>query len=172
VFLHGSGDRGNDPKLIRTCGLIDRKLPAIVVAPQCLPIRSWEPDAVAAFIQHVQSRYKIDRQRIYLLGYSMGGSGTWLTAGSHPELFAAIVPICGSGNESHATALAGLPIWAFHGEEDEVVPLDQSKKMIEAAQNAGGKPRFTIIPRAGHGICDMVCARDDLWLWLFGQSRR
>ena len=171
VFLHGAGDRGNDPSMVDDCGTLYRRLPAIVVIPQCLPSIVWKADAVAALIQHVASSYRVDRKRIYLLGCSMGGYGTWRTADAHPELFAAIVPICGGGSSEQATSLVAIPTWAFHGEKDSVVPVTESERMIAAIRKVGGHPKLTIIPSAGHGICASVCDRADLWEWLFKQRR-
>ncbi len=176
VFLHGSGERGSDPAILRGRGPMatvqnEAKLPAIVVAPQCLPNRSWQPDAVVHFIEHVASTYHVDRERIYLVGYSMGGFGAWATAAAYPDLFAAIVPICGGGAPDKAKALADVPVWAFHGAKDDAVPLARSEEIIEAMRRAGGNPKLTVIPDAGHGICESTCQRNDLWNWLLNQQR-
>jgi predicted peptidase len=101
----------------------------------------------------------------------MGASGAWRTTAAHPELFAAMVPICGGGEPKDATVLAQIPVWVFHGANDEVVPLQLSQDMVEAIGNAGGEPRLTVIPDAGHDICELVCQRTDLWNWLFSQHR-
>jgi len=174
AYLHGSGERGSDPTILRGWGpfavvLGGTRLPAIIVAPQCPSDSDWQPDAITRFIEHVASTYHVDREGIYLVGYSMGGHGTWRTAAAHPKLFAAIVPICGGGEPDEAKALADMPVWAFHGAKDDAVPVAVSERMIEAIRNAGGQPRLTILPDAGHGICNDVCARADLWEWLFQQ---
>jgi len=171
VFLHGAGENGNDPTTLREYRGIgrDKELPAIVAAPQCLPGTGWEPESVVAFIEHVASKYRADRSRIYLIGTRMGGYGTWHTAAVHPELFAAIVPICGGGDPEQAASLANMPIWAFHGANDDVVPLTQSERMVEAIREAGGKPRFTVLPDAGHAIGESTYRRSELWEWLFKQ---
>jgi prepilin-type N-terminal cleavage/methylation domain-containing protein/prepilin-type processing-associated H-X9-DG protein len=150
VFLHGSGERGRDPSILRDQRPFRQKLPAIVVSPQCLPSYSWEPDVIAAFIKYIALRYHVDPQRIYLVGYSMGGYGTWAAAAIHPELFAAIVPIAGGGETSHARALAALPIWAFHGANDKVVLIAESERMIAALRVAGGQAKLRILPNEGH----------------------
>jgi predicted peptidase len=167
VFLHGSDERGRDTAMLRnrgpfTLGETHLTFPAIVVAPQCLP---------DAFVELVTSSYQVNRNRIYLIGYSMGGYGTWRTAARHPELFAAIVPIGGDGDANDAKLLASIPLWAFHGANDNVVPVDASERMINAVQAAGGKPMLTVLPDAGHDICKEVCSRSDLWEWLFRQRR-
>jgi predicted peptidase len=172
VFLHGSAERGNDSNVLRNENLFRQKFPAIVAAPQCLPTFSWEPNAVADLIQYVALRYHVDRNRIYLVGHSMGGYGTWDTAAAHPDLFAAIVPISGGGDPNNVKPLAGIPAWAFHGKKDKTVPVAESERMIEAIREAGGEPKLTVIPNAGHGICQAVCDRANLWEWLFQQRRR
>lgn len=171
IFLHGSGDRGNDPTSLLDSCPFRQELAAIVASPQCLPSFSWDPDTVAEFTDHVASRYHVDRRRIYLIGYSMGGRGAWNTAAAHSDLFAAIVPICGGGNPDDAGALTGIAVWAFHGEQDEVVPAARSKFMIEAIRNNGGQPKLTVLRNEGHGICKAVCERIDLWEWLLKQSK-
>jgi dienelactone hydrolase len=99
-----------------------------------LPDADWRPDSIAAFIEVVVSSYQIDRNRIYLIGYSMGGYGTWRTAARYPGLFAAIVPICGGGDPNDTKSIAHVPVWAFHGANDNVVPCDESERMIDATK--------------------------------------
>jgi len=172
VFLHGSGDRGNDPSiLLKHAPPIRQNLPAIVAAPQCREQFDWDPAAIAGLIQNLTSRYHVTLDRIYLVGFSMGGSGIWRTAAARPELIAAIVPISGSGEPNNAKALSATPIWAFHGAKDKIVPVAESQRMIDAVTNAGGQARLTIIPNAGHAICESVCGRAELWQWLFQQRR-
>ena len=174
VFLHGSGQRGSDPNVLRDWGpflyLSHTSLPAIVAAPQCLPTHQWEPAAVMQFVDHLSEQYQVDRERIYLVGCSMGGYGAWRTAAAYPAQFAAIAPICGGGQSNDAEALADLPIWAFHGANDEVVPVTESERMVEAVRSAGGTPKLTVFSDAGHGICHPVCQRTDLWSWLLRQT--
>src|SRR5690606_8210741 len=92
----------------------------------------------------------VDRDRVYLTGLSMGGYGSWELAARKPELFAAVVPICGGGDVKQAPRLAKLPIWAFHGAADDVVPVKCTQEMIEAIREAGGDPRYTEYPGVGH----------------------
>lgn len=171
VFLHGSGERGTDPNILREQGPFHEQLPAIIAAPQCLPSESWHPDSVAEFTRHAISQYHADPKRIYLVGYSMGGYGAWRSAADYPELFAAIVPISGGGDANNGRVLVSIPIWAFHGEKDDAVQVAETRSMVDAVAAASGKPRLTIFPNAGHAICRDVCKRANLWEWLFQQHR-
>jgi predicted peptidase len=80
----------------------------------------------------------------------MGGFATWDAAARFPERFAAVVPICGGGDESAAERLAHVPIWAVHGNKDDVVRVGLTRKMIEAVRQAGGKPKYTELDGVGH----------------------
>jgi predicted peptidase len=171
IFLHGSGERGSDLARIRKSPVLRLRLPAIVVVPQCLPSYSWEADGVARLTEDLAARFHVDRKRIYLVGFSMGASGAWQTAAARPELFAAVVPISGGGNPKNANTLRNVAIWAFHGSDDKVVPVVQAQQTIDALRSTGGNPKLTILIHAGHGICDDVCRRTDLWQWLMAQRQ-
>jgi poly(3-hydroxybutyrate) depolymerase len=179
VFLHGGGECGNDiARLARYLGsgpfsFIARghDFPALLVAPQCRQNRNWQPVAVATLVRRMASRYDVDSNRVYLVGYSMGGYGTWQTVAQYPELFAAAVPICGGGDVEDASKLAAIPIWAFHGAKDNLAPLEDGQRMIDAVRASGGHPHFTILNDSGHDICNTVLARHDVWDWLFQQHR-
>lgn len=176
VFLHGAGESGNElgkvkahgpPKLIAAG---DRTFPCIVVSPQS-PGRGWNPDVVAALVDEICRDYRVDEDRIWLTGLSMGGFGTWALAAAKPERFAAIVPICGGGNPAQAERLVGIPTWVFHGAKDAVVPLSSSQQIVDAIRAKGGEPKFTVYPEAGHDSWTETYADPALWDWLFAQSR-
>ena len=111
-------------------------------------------------------RYRADRSRLYLTGISMGGMGVWLLAKETPGFFAAPVPVAGWNDPEWAPDLAHTPIWVFHGAKDDIVPLAASEKMVQAMRDAGGDPRFTVLPDMGHGIGPTVWARLDLYEWM------
>jgi predicted peptidase len=176
LFLHGSGESGNDlnkvkvhgpPKLVESNG----PFPFILVSPQS-PGRGWNPDVLNGLLDTVIKQYHGDKDRVYLTGLSMGGYGTWALAAAHPEKFAAIAPICGGGNPSDASKLAKLPIWVFHGGKDTTVPLRRSEEMVEALKAAGGSPKFTIYPEAGHDSWTATYDNPDFYKWLLAQKRR
>lgn len=169
VFLHGRGERAVER--IRNVPPLHLDLPAVVAVPICEPPTGWHPETVIAFVNQVINQYRVNRQQIYLVGHSMGGYGVVATAASEPKLFAAVVPISGGAGAAEVAPLRTLPVWAFHGAKDEVVPVSESEHLIEAIRSAGGQPRFTILPAGGHGICLEVCQRKDVWQWLFAQRR-
>ena len=176
LFLHGAGESGKvlakvkangPPKMIEEKS---REFPCIVVSPQS-PGRGWNPDYLGGLLDHLCETYRVDPERIYLTGLSMGGYGTWMLAAAQPDRFAAIVPICGGGNPDDAENLKGLPIWVFHGAQDKVVKLENSEKMVDALKAVGSDVKFTVYPEAGHDSWTETYANPELYAWLFAQKR-
>lgn len=175
VHLHGAGERGTDLAIVRGQSLprqIDKGLhpPAVVASPQCPPDHIWDAPKVLAVIDYLQRQFNIDPRRISLTGYSMGGSATWRTAALNPRRFAAIVPICGGGETAWAAQLAGMPIWAFHGQRDQTVPVSESITMVDAIRGAGGTPQLTVYPEGQHNVWDDVYQNTELLAWLWSQQ--
>ena len=181
LFLHGAGERGTHidkvakhgpPKIVRD-GTMD--LPFIIVSPQCPNGKWWSDQAqlkkLAALLDTIENKYRVDKQRVYLTGLSMGGYGTWHLAGARPERFAAIAPICGGGNPKDAKKLSALPMWVFHGARDSVVPLAESERMVRAVKAEEGETQFTIYPEAGHDSWSATYANPDLYDWFLQQQR-
>jgi predicted peptidase len=126
---------------------------------------------VIALLDEVQSKYKVDPDRVYLTGLSMGGFGTWETATQYPERFAAIVPICGGGRPYTVARLKNLPTWVFHGEKDNVVPIKRSEEMVDALKKAGGDVKFTRYPEAGHDSWTETYNNPELYDWFLKHTR-
>nr|WP_281722517.1 dienelactone hydrolase family protein [Nitrosomonas nitrosa] len=126
----------------------------------------------AELIEAMQKSWSIDARRIYLAGQSMGGFATWALIGEQADKFAAAVPLCSGGNVAHAPRLTRLPIWAFHGDKDPLVPVTLSRRMIEEIKKAGGKPKYTELAGAGHNIGEQVFATPELLPWVFAQRGR
>ncbi len=180
LFLHGSGQCGTDGLSQTEIGLprIARKrrarCPAIVVMPQCPPGAAWEGDMARMALrclEQTSTEYNLDPHRVYLTGLSLGGAGCWLIGAAVPDRFAAIVPVCGFGDVALAPKLASTPVWCFHGELDERVPVDRSREMVAALRAAGGKVEYTELPSARHDIWDRVYDDPALWRWLLAQRR-
>ena len=177
LFLHGSGERGSDLIHVGDEGLpeILANLPeaAIVIAPQCPENSRWTEclEALETVLDEVTARYTADRKRVYLTGLSLGGQGAWYLAVRHPERFAALVPVCGRSNPAEAQQLVNLPTWVFHGADDEVVPPEESEKIVQALREAGGKAKLTVYPNVGHNSWARAYAEDDLYAWMFAQRQ-
>ena len=176
LFLHGAGERGHDVELVKRHGppkLIEagRDFPFVVVSPQCPTGKRWNIFALEALLDQVVREHRIDADRVYLTGLSMGGFGVWGMALRNPDRYAAIVPICGGGEARYAHALRDLPVWAFHGDQDEIVALQRSQEMIDAIRAAGGSPRFTVYPGVAHDSWTATYDNPEVYAWLLEQRR-
>lgn len=176
LFLHGSGQRGENLRLVTKSGppfqvSHGRGFPFVLVSPQCRAESVWQSSELLALLDHVESEFSIDPDRVYVAGYSMGGNGAWNLACTAPDRFAAVVPVAGGGDIDQAERLTRLPIWAFHGANDDVVPLEASQRMVESVQAHGGNAGLTVFDDEAHDICNLVFSRNDLYTWLLQQSR-
>jgi len=177
LFLHGAGERGEELELVKKWGppkLVekDTKFPFLVVSPQCPKKQRWDVEQMVALVKDVTATYRVDQSRMYCTGLSMGGYGTWAIAAKYPQLFAAVVPICGGGDPAKAKALVKLPIWVFHGDKDKSVPLDRSKKMVDAIREAGGNVKFRIYPDVGHNSWSLTYGDPDVYKWLLSHVKK
>lgn len=176
LFLHGRGESGNDLEKVKVHGppkLIaeGKSFPFIVVSPQSPEGEWWSTDMLSGLLDEMVRKYRVDEDRIYVTGLSMGGFGTWALAQRYPHRFAAIAPICGGGNPAEACAIRHLPVWVFHGAKDPVVPLEYSENMVNALERCGGKVKFTVYPEAGHDSWTETYLQPELYEWLLQQRR-
>lgn len=199
VFLHGAGGRGSDNKgqLNDARGVqalekngVSSVHQSYIIAGQVPRGQKWVSvdwktshhrmppvsdsmrmlfESLDAFIANPNTQ--IDPDRIYIMGLSMGGYGTWDAIQRRPEFFAAAVPICGGGDDTRAKSIAPLPIWAWHGDQDGAIPVSRSRDMIAALKKAGGTPKYTEVKGQGHGVWTNCWNSADLWTWLFAQKR-
>jgi predicted peptidase len=169
LFLHGAGERGNDIELVKKHGppkIVEEKdMPFIVVSPQCPEGQWWVAEDLNLFLEKIILDYRVDTNRIYLTGLSMGGYGTWELAIRYPEKFAAIAPICGGGDTIMIERIAHIPVWVFHDAKDKVVPILRSEEMVKALKNIGGDVRFTVYPEAGHDSWTETYNNQELYEW-------
>lgn len=180
VFLHGAGERGSDLAAVKKHGppkLVEQQgLPFIVISPQCPRDTRWsEPPvfgALQGMLSDVLRRYSGDPEHVYLTGLSMGGHGTWFWASEEPYRFAAILPICGGADAAWGPNIQHLPIWVFHGAKDGAVPLSESETIVEAIRTAGGDPKFTVYPDAGHDSWTATYANPDIYTWMLAQTKQ
>ncbi len=177
LFLHGKGECGDDPNRVKAHGppmLLARNqkaFPCVVVSPQCRPGRWWMPSDVMALVEHVEAMLSIDETRIYVTGLSMGGFGSWGLITSFPNKFAAAIPICGGGNPGSTQKIKNLPIWVFHGDADDVVPVDRSRSMVEALKKHGSNVKYTEYPGVNHNAWSKTYNNEEVYDWLFKQKK-
>jgi predicted peptidase len=168
-----------------------KKYPAFVFVPQCPPGSDWgrslgkieresrikrgkdnQPSVeslVFEIISALEEEFNIDTTRRYITGQSMGGFGSWHFILTHPQMFAAAIPICGGANPDLAKNITDVPIWVFHGENDNTIPVDFSRNMIAAIKKAGGNPKYNEFPNVGHGSWHLAYDTPELLDWLFVQ---
>lgn len=178
LFLHGAGTRGSDINKLYTnpfFQVIDnhQNLPFIIVAPLCEEdtwFEIWE--RLKLMVNEIVVLPFADRERIYVMGASMGGYATWQLAMSMPDQFAAIVPICGGGMYWNAGRLINVPVWAFHGAKDTTVRLEESVKMVEAVKHHGGEAKLTVYPENGHDAWSDTYGNPDVFAWLLKQKKK
>ena len=177
LFLHGAGTRGEDPSIILGNAFItitDEKenFPFIRVIPHCNGLNTWFDCAerLEKFGTYLASLEFVDETRIYLMGNSMGGYGTWALAESIPERFAAIVPICGGGKPWNSGMLVSTPVWAFHGKDDDVVDVVESIKMVDGINKLGGKARLTLYDNTYHDAWTATYKNEEVFSWLLSHT--
>lgn len=183
VFLHGSGERGKDGKKQAAVGLgpaiqaNPENWPAVVLMPQCPLKLQWRGkplEQVFELLAGVEAAYKTNKKQVYLTGLSMGGYGSWNLACMHPERFAAVAPICGTGDPFAVWfALGQVPIWNFHGTADDVVPVSFSRVLADALHKAGStQALFTEYVGEKHDVWNRVYQDQPFIDWLFSQKQR
>jgi predicted peptidase len=180
LFLHGAGERGDDlarvdvhgpPKLAAT---MPQLWGSVIVAPQCPAGVWWTTEPLVALLDDVRRDLPIDVRRTYVTGLSMGGFGTFELVATHPELFAAAVPICGgmqAEREAAIVAAKGIPMRVFHGAADTLVPPDMSERVVAHLASVGADVELTVYPGVGHDSWSATYADPALWAWLFAQRR-
>ena len=176
MVLHGAGTRGTDVEVLKNNAFFAEtdkyeQFPFITVAPLC-HTDTWFDlfETLRAFVKYMGGSSFIDIERFYLIGPSMGGYTTWALAMSMPEYFAAIVPICGGGMYWNAGRLVNVPVWAFHGEKDLVVFVEESKKMVNAVNANGGNAKLTIYPENEHNAWSDTYSNYEVFEWLLSHK--
>lgn len=179
IYLHGRGGDVMTPEQpwdARSFSAEDnyRKRPCVIIAPQCPKEQSWSganADGVVEIIEDLRKNLSIDKNRIYLTGYSMGAYGTFHLLAQEPKLFAAAVPIAGGGNPNSVRDYKKVPLWVFHGAKDDIVKPEQSRRMVEALEDARAEVKYTEFPEGDHGISGRVYSDAAVHEWIFQQQR-
>jgi len=183
IYLHGGSSRGMDTIKLYCCGIPDqiwrkREFPFIIVAPQCPINQRWSTDNwFENFYEENKKKYRVDTNKVYLTGVSLGGAGTWYLAIKYPEKFAAIAPISGFARHmdyimKNTDKLIDIPIWAFHGKIDKIVQFEETEWMINRLEGKNKDLKFTADPDAGHGMYWSVYPEQELYNWFLKYDKR
>ncbi len=198
LVLHGSGEKGTDNRKQLANGVLafcdprlQRKQAAFVIYPQCPESARWVEapwaegrydltqvplsapmSAALELLSALEQEFTIDPARLLVAGLSMGGYGTWDAIVRYPDRFAGAMPICGGGDPTQAAAAKRVPVWAFHGARDTVVPVAASRSMVQALRKVGGRVRYTEFAGVGHDAWNKAFADSKALAWLLGQRRR
>lgn len=179
ILLHGAGSRGETGKGLLTNPYVNEtdkldNFGFISVLPQCPLEKTWYDvlEQLTDLIEHIYNSDFTDRKHFYCMGASMGGYATWEMAMNRPELFAAVVPICGGGMYWNAGRMASVPAWAFHGAKDNVVFPVESEKMVNALNAAGGNAKLTIYPENDHNAWSDTYRNPETYSWLLSNEKK
>ncbi len=200
VFLHGAGERGSDGLIQSDVGIghairnHPERFPCLVLMPQCPAEKWWDTafDDIEKMMDATRKEYRVDPARITLTGLSMGGYATWVWGPNKLDVFAALMPVCGGGDprdmkhlvtgemvtekygtvEDRVPKLATVPIWAFHGKKDDVVPPFRTQQMVKLVRAAGGDVKYTEYPEDGHNSWDSTYGDPENIAWLLSQRHK
>ncbi len=163
ILLHGAGERGNDIEKLKKYGIVKRaeefeKMPAITLCPQCEEGKVWSSEVyrLKDLVDKIADEYKVNKDRIYMVGLSMGAFGTWTFAMEFPTYLSGIVPICGGGMAWRADVIKDLRVHAFHGNKDKVVDVFYSIDLVEKLKSLGSTAKLTILDGYEHNSWDYV----------------
>lgn len=181
LFLHGAGECGDNLELVKLHGppkLVEQRpqdFPMIVVSPQAPRLETpivdrWDPKLLAELVDEVARVWAVDTDRLYVTGLSMGGYGTIRLVAHYPQKFAAAIPICGGGWSNYGRSLAPVPMWFFHGDADQAVPVERSIEVVRAMRLAGGQPRLTVYSGIGHDSWTETYNNPEVYQWLLKQK--
>jgi predicted peptidase len=172
------GERGDYLGLVKIHGIpkiIEQKrdFPFVTVSPQCPDDKLWWDHNVTlkGMLDEVTAKHAVDPDRFYLTGNSLGGYGAWSLAMAYPDLFAAVAPICGGGMPEWVFLLREVPVWAFHGAKDPVIPLERVQRMVDGLRASGGSVRFTVYPGVGHDSWTPTYDNPELYEWFLQHTR-
>ncbi len=184
LFLHGSAERGDNPEVLKKHGIpkiVEEvpRFPFLTVSPQCPEGSTWgrHLEGLNSLLDHILGKYAADPHRLYLTGVSMGGNGVWQLSARYPGRFAAIAPVCGYGLASQGfpekvCLLKNVPVWVFHGAQDLIVPVEESRRLVDMLRACGGDVRFTVYPKCGHDSWTRTYKSREIYRWFLSHSLR
>ncbi len=177
VFLHGSGERGTDLNKVKMHGPPKeiekgRQFEFIILSPQCDERGGWSVPSLIGLLDEAEHRLRVDKDREYLTGLSMGGMGTYALATAQPNRFAAIAPIAGAAGPTIASKIKDIPIWATHGDKDQAVNINGEIPLIDTLKGLGAEVKYDIIPNGEHDVWTAVYQSHALYDWFLRHTRK
>jgi len=176
IFLHGSSLCGTNLNRVKRYGTIDaiekgNEIDAYVIAPQN-PGGAWKPEKVMRVVEWVQQNYKVDSNRIYVLGMSLGGYGTLDMCAAYPDKIAAAMAFCGGSTSSNYSGLSKVPLWIVHGTADAAVSVSQSDKVVNGIKASGDNSRliYNRVPGMNHSRPARYFYLKESYDWLMSHS--
>lgn len=179
IYLGGGSQAGSDLNKLKTYGIPfyieqEHEYHFIIASPQCPEGKYWTTeDWFDSLFTDITSKYRVDTMRIYVTGISNGGFGTWQVAMDYPDKFAAIVPLCGGVNDSdtaNISKLKQLPVWAFHGTADNMIPIDETERVVSKLEPYGNI-KFTRLQNEGH-VIQYLYEDDKIFDWMLQHCRK
>ena len=178
IYLHGGSQRGKDLKKLKAYGLpylIDKgyNYNFIIASPQCPDNTYWSRiNWFDSLYNDLSLKYRIDKNRIYVTGISMGGFGTWQVAMDYPDMFAAIVPLCGGCNDSiDICRINKVPVWTFHGSADTMININETERLVSRLNKCNGNVKYTRIENEGHYIQYLFENKPEIYKWMLENKK-
>jgi predicted peptidase len=176
LFLHGSGERGDEIEKVKIHGppkLVGqgKEFPFVLVSPQCPVGSRWNAEELDQLVDELTELFRVDGQRLYVTGLSMGGSGTWSLISAQPGKFAAAMPLCGRGDLEAAEKIAKTPIWVLVGDKDRAETVQNCRDMAAALSQAGGETKLTVYPDLPHDCWTVTYDNPEVYAWLLSHRR-
>jgi predicted peptidase len=171
-YLHDTEQAGTDFNLITSSGLPkllnnkELEINFIVVSPQLDVGETWKVSKIFQTLQVLLMQYRINKNQIYFVGSGIGGYGALKFATIHKDIPAAIISVAGGGNENMAFYLQNIPIWFFHGKNDEKIPFYKTEKLVDALKSKNQHINFTVFENSGHEIIDNIFKDKNIYDWL------
>ena len=178
LFLHGGGESGDTLTSLKSNGppkmiAEGKQFPFLILAPQNPHKKKWwNTRAVFQLLDSIVTQNRVDPKRIYLTGLSRGGGAAWEMAVQYPDKFAALAVVCGMTPLPYAAWIdESMPIWVFHGEEDQSIPISESETMVAKLRQMGHEVKFTRYPGVGHDSWVKAYTTEELYEWFMRQAR-
>lgn len=177
LYLHGGGESGQPIEKLQS-GFLPTRMeqnqvsPFIILSPlHPEKLKFWDERKIMLLLDTIQKTYRVDNNRVYLVGVSRGAYGAWRTAIQYPNRFAALVTVCGVAPSPYAKWLKDMPVWVFHNQGDDAIPVEESDAMVKALRNNNNPVKYTRYKKEGHDAWTETFNNSELYNWILEQCR-